>query len=75
MSLYLLIGLNGDTRKMKQRYADIDGELLPLLPENKKCMERMKEKIPKAGKGLEAQIRDLSKASRRIGRACKSRRI
>lgn len=37
---------------MKQRYADIDGELLPLLPENKKCMERMKEKFQKQEKVL-----------------------
>lgn len=34
VTLYLLIGLNGGTRKMKERYADIDRKLLPLLPDN-----------------------------------------
>ena len=32
--LYLLIGLNGHSLKMRQRYADIDKILLPLLPAN-----------------------------------------
>lgn len=31
VALYLLIGLNGGTRKMRERYADIDRKLLPLL--------------------------------------------
>ena len=93
VTLYGLIGLNGGTRKMKQRYADIDRELLPLLPENKEYMEKIKEKIPKAGnistyiqknaqypvyqntdityydeaiKGLNAQLKDLSKAEKFI---------
>ena len=49
VSLYLLIGLNGGTQKMKQRYIDIDRKLLPLLPENEEDLERIKKKIPKAG--------------------------
>ena len=49
VSLYLLIGLNGGTRKMKQRYIDIDRKLLPLLPENEEDLERIKKKTPKAG--------------------------
>jgi cardiolipin synthase len=32
--LYLLIGLNGHSLKMRQRYEDIDKILLPLLPAN-----------------------------------------
>ena len=31
VGLYLLIGLNGGTRKMRERYDQIDRELLPLL--------------------------------------------
>ena len=32
--LYLLIGLNGSTHKMKKRYELVDEKLLPLLPKN-----------------------------------------
>ena len=32
--MYLLVGLNGGTWKMRNRYARIDAKLLPLLPEN-----------------------------------------
>ncbi len=49
VTLYLLIGLNGGTRKMKERYADIDRKLLPLLPDNWEYLENIKNKIPKAG--------------------------
>ncbi len=49
VGLYLLIGLNGGTRKMRKRYEDIDRVLLPLLPENHECMKSIREKIPKAG--------------------------
>ncbi len=37
--LYLLIGLNGHTLKMRKRYEDIDKILLPLLPSNEKEAE------------------------------------
>ena len=49
VALYLLIGLNGGTRKMRERYADIDRKLLPLLPDNREKLENIKNKIPKAG--------------------------
>ena len=49
VTLYLLIGLNGGTRKMRERYADIDRKLLPMLPDNVVCLEKMNAKIPKAG--------------------------
>ena len=49
VALYLLIGLNGGTRKMRERYADIDRKLLPMLPDNVVCLEKMNAKIPKAG--------------------------
>ena len=34
VGLYLLIGLNGGTHKMRERYAEIDSKLLPMLPDN-----------------------------------------
>ena len=35
VALYLLIGLNGGTHRMRERYADIDRKLLPLLSDGK----------------------------------------
>ena len=49
VGLYLLIGLNGGTRKMWERYDQIDRELLPLLPNDSECRETLGRKIPKAG--------------------------
>lgn len=49
VAMYLLIGLNGGTHKMRERYADIDRKLLPLLPDNREKLENIKNKIPKAG--------------------------
>ena len=36
LGLYLLVGLNGGTEKMRRRYQKIDEQLLPLLPANRK---------------------------------------
>ena len=41
--------LNGGTRKMRERYDQIDRELLPLLPNDSECREKLGRKIPKAG--------------------------
>ena len=49
VGLYLLIGLNGGTHKMRERYAEIDSKLLPMLPDSQECLSRIKETIPKAG--------------------------
>lgn len=46
--LYLLIGLNGSTWKMKERYKRIDEILLPFLNQNKECMEKLEKQEPKA---------------------------
>ncbi len=46
--LYLLIGLNGSTWKMKDRYKRIDEILLPFLTQNKQCMEDLENQEPKA---------------------------
>ena len=47
VALYLLIGLNGGTRKMRERYADIDRKLLPLLPDIGKNWKISKTKSQK----------------------------
>lgn len=46
VGLYLLIGLNGGTRKMRERYDQIDRELLPLLPNDSECRETLGRKNP-----------------------------
>lgn len=40
--LYLFLGLNGSTKKMAKRYADIDDLLLPKLPENYDVYTKLK---------------------------------
>lgn len=49
VALYLLIGMNGGTKKMRMRYKKIDEKLLPLLPENKEVLESLNMSDPKAG--------------------------
>ena len=49
VALYLLIGLNGGTRKMRKRYEKIDSRLFPLLPDNSDNLERLRLQLPKAG--------------------------
>ena len=39
LTLYLMVGLNGGTSKMRKRYKDIDERLLLLLPKNHKIQE------------------------------------
>ena len=39
-ALYLLIGLNGHSLRMRKRYEDIDRLLLPMLPANQDVAER-----------------------------------
>lgn len=48
VGLYLLIGLNGGTHKMKRRYQEIDHKLLPLLPKNQECMDEEKKTLFRA---------------------------
>ena len=44
--LYVLVGINHGTREMRNRYADIDEDLLPLLPECSAELGKMKETMP-----------------------------
>ena len=48
ITLYLLIGLNGGTRKMKERYKKVDEQIFPLLPKNKHVLEKLTELEPVA---------------------------
>ncbi len=34
---------------MRERYAEIDSKLLPMLSDNQECLNRINETIPKAG--------------------------
>ena len=49
VALYLLIGLNGGTRKMRKRYEKIDSRIFPLIPANRDNLERLRLQLPKAG--------------------------
>ncbi len=46
LTLYALIGLNGHTKKARQRYEEVDKELLPLLPENKGVLKDFRKEDP-----------------------------
>ena len=59
VALYLLIGLNGFTRRKRKRYQTVDEELLPLLPENGDVLAELKASHPGAG-NLSAYIRRYS---------------
>ena len=48
ITLYLLIGLNGGTRRMRERYKKVDEQIFPLLPENKHIIEKLTELEPTA---------------------------
>ena len=48
LTLYLMVGLNGGTSKMRKRYKNIDEQLLPLLPTNHEIQENLQQMIPKA---------------------------
>ena len=55
-TLYLMIGLNGHSLKMRKRYEDIDRILLPLLPKNEDAAAKAKERDGRIG-GLVDYIR------------------
>ena len=43
-ALYLLIGLNGHTLRMRKRYIDIDKILFPMLPDDREVFEKVEKK-------------------------------
>ena len=59
VTLYLLIGLNGFTRKKRKRYQAVDEELLPLLPANEEILAELRQFHPGAG-NLASYIRKYS---------------
>ena len=56
-TMYLLIGLNGHSLKMKRRYAEIDRKLMPLLPENRDVEEHVRNRDTRLY-GLVRYLRD-----------------
>ncbi len=49
VTLYLLIGLNGSTRKMRSRYEAVDKVLLPLLPDCTEAQQHLSQQSPYTG--------------------------
>ena len=49
ITLYFLIGLNGSTRKMRNRYEKIDALLFPVLHGRKETLEALEQRDPDAG--------------------------
>ncbi len=45
---YLLVGHNRSTKKMRQRYEEIDAVLLPMLPENREEQAALEARLPYA---------------------------
>ena len=43
LTLYLLIGLNGSTRRMRLRYDEVDRQLLPLLKQGTEAEEKLEQ--------------------------------
>lgn len=57
--LYLLVGLNGTTRKMRNRFEKIDKVLLPKLPDGDELLEQMKKEDAGAA-GISAYLSQYS---------------
>ena len=43
VTFYLLVGLNGSTKKMRTRYQEVDEKLMPLLPDGSAAQARLRE--------------------------------
>ena len=59
VALYLLIGLNGFTHKMKRRYEEVDEKLMPLLPVDDRVQERFRGTDARAA-NISRYLRDNS---------------
>lgn len=55
VAFYLLVGINGGTKRMRKRYEEVDGFLLPNLPENRNVYEAEKLLHPAAA-GISSYI-------------------
>lgn len=49
VAMYLLVGLNGGTRRMRRLYKEIDAKLFPMLPDNEDVLAAIKDENAKAG--------------------------
>lgn len=49
VAMYVLVGLNGGTRRMRKRYREIDARLFPMLPENDDVLNAVSDANAKAG--------------------------
>lgn len=59
IALYLLVGMNGGTRKMRERFKKIDAQLFPMLPENNDIIEKL-SKTESAAAGIATYINNYS---------------
>lgn len=60
VALYLLIGMNGGTKKMRMRYKILDDRLLPLLPQNEEILAELKRSNPKTG-NISTYIKEIAR--------------
>lgn len=49
VTMYLLVGLNGGTRRMRRVYGDLDAKLFPMLPSNEEVLDLLRSENAKAG--------------------------
>lgn len=59
-AIYLLVGLNGGTRKMRKRYEEIDRQLLPLLSGKDEQTVGLLKKTDPAAAGISSYLREHS---------------
>ena len=59
VALYLLVGLNGSTKKMRSRFQAIDDRLLPQLPDNNEILKQMQSR-DKGAAGISTYIKQYS---------------
>ncbi len=60
VTLYLMIGLSGHTRRMRERYRAVDTTILPRLKEREEDRETLRERDPIA-LGLSRYVRDFAR--------------
>ena len=60
VTMYLLVGLNGGTRKMRIRFEEIDKKLLPLLSDKGIKEAKRLEELDSAASGISSYIRTSS---------------
>lgn len=60
VALYLMVGLNGGTKRMRIKYEKIDAKLFPMLPDDSKIQAQLREKLPEAA-GISSYLTNYSK--------------